>query len=161
MKVLPVAALPLDGANDLYTVYKAKKRPCLILGDGCADLPPELCRDRPSWQVAHTVIVAPYFGVELSGGRAGFPVPFVERVRNCEFPQFFWDILPHTGKESMLYFMQAQPIGKHLDSIECTSFKLSAQALCIIDEWMTWSFTGKDPDLEGFLFKARDLLLNQ
>lgn len=160
MKMLPVAAMPLNG-NELYTVYKAKKRPCLILGDGCSDLPKHLCEGRPSWQVAHTVLVAPYFGVEQDGGRAGFPPPFVERVKHCEFPQFFWDVLPHSGKESMLYLMQAQPIGKHFDSIECLPFTLSAKALCVIDEWMGWAFTGNDPDPYGFLFGARELLMNQ
>lgn len=159
MKALPVAAMPLYGDKDLYTVYTSKKRPCLILGDGCAELPKEIRRDRPSWQTAHTVIVAPYFGIEQGVGRAGFPAPFVDRVKQCEFPQFFWDILPHNSKESMLFFMQAQPIGKHLDSIELSPYKLSPEALCVIDEWLSWSFTGNPPDEEGFLFEARNLLL--
>lgn len=158
MNILPVAALPLL-TNELYTVYKAKKRPCLILGDGCSDFPGELCRDRPSWQVAHTVIVAPFFGIDSSAGRAGFPPGLVKRVKKCEFPQFFWDTLPHTGKESMMLLMQAQPIGKHEDSIECTPYKLSTEALCVMDEWLHWALSGTEPSPRGTLSVARDILL--
>lgn len=160
MKALPVAAFPLDGNNDLYTVYKAKSRPCLIIGDGCKDFPAELCAGRPGWQKADTVIVAPYFGVAQDGSRAGFPQPFVDRVVRCEFPQYFWDILPHTGKESLLNFMQSQPIGKHHDSIARTKYKLSDLALAVIDEWILWSFTGNPPTTDGPLSEARELLLN-
>jgi len=159
LRMLPVAALPLAGEKELYTVYKAKTRPCLILGDSWCDLPAEMCqKGRPIFQKTSTVIVAPYFGVSQDGTRAGFPPEFVDRVRRGMYPQFFWDVLPHSKKESFLFFAHAQPIGKHHDSLDLTKFKLSASALTIIDEWLAWYFTGNMP-IDGLLYDARELLL--
>jgi len=158
LNLLPVAALPLN-AGELYAVYKAKRRPCLILGDSWKELDQKLAKGRPIFQKTPVVTVAPFFGVEQDGSRAGFPPLFVERIRGLMYPQFFWDVLPHNGKESIMFFAHMQPVGRHHDSVELTNYKLSKEAFSLVSEWVSWYTTGQMPSGENdSLGEYRDLL---
>lgn len=53
-------------------------------------------------------------------------------------------MLPLPGKdESVLRMDHIQPVGRHHDSIELTDYRLGDDAMLIIDEWLTWIFTGQ------------------
>lgn len=81
---------------------------------------------------------------ERTGKRAGFNPEFVRRVRRGIYPQFMWDTLPVGGStaESILRLDHVQPIGRHHDSIEFTPYRLSEDALSILDEWLRWLIKG-------------------
>jgi len=141
---LPVAALP-EYPGEVRTVYRAKKRPAVILSEGGDEVPRALVLGKPRWQTAPTILVAPYYGAdEGRGTSSGFSSVFVGRIKSGEYPQFMWDMLPLTGKnESILRMDHIQPIGRHHDSIELTDYRLSDDAMMILDEWLTWIFTGQ------------------
>ena len=131
---LPVAAMTLY-QNEIWTVYRAKLRPCLVLGKTRNMVPKEAKRGQPKRNTAPTLLVAPYYGADRDGSRAGYNPEFIERVRHIRYPQFFIDILPIGGpKESLLRFDHLQPIGAHYDSIQKTGYCLNEEALEILDE---------------------------
>ena len=156
---LPVAAMPTY-PGEVRIVQRAKRRPALILSEGGHLLPKELTKGRPKYQVAPTLLVAPFYGGETSVKRGGFPKEFLERVRRCEFPQYMCERLPPKGtSESLLRFDHIQPIGRHHDSIEWTEFCLAQDAMAIIDEWITWVMTGLLPE-NGLVFPTRQQFLS-
>jgi hypothetical protein len=141
---LPVAALPVFG-NEVLIASRAKPRPALIICEGGEKVEKKLTLGKPHWQTAPTVLVAPYYGIdERTGKRAGFNPEFVKRVRRGIYPQFMWDTLPIGGSaaESILRLDHVQPIGRHHDSIEFTPYRLSEDALSILDEWLRWLIKG-------------------
>lgn len=142
---LPVAALPaVEG--EVYTVHRSKTRPALIVSTGGSEVPKPLRPSTtPRWQTAPTLLVAPFYGTERTDGRAGWHPPFIDRIRRCEYPQFMLDALPLPGStsESVLRFDHVQPIGRHHESYEPVGFCLSEDALLIVDEWLTWLWSGK------------------
>lgn len=146
---LPVAALP-HVAGEVKAVYRAKRRPALVLSVGGDDLPDSIKRDL-GWQAAPALLVAPYYGADQDGTRAGWPEPFVRRVSRGEYPQYAYDRLPIGGcNESILRLDHTQPIGNDPASYQLTEFELTADALGVIDEWFAWLVTGTlDP--EGIL----------
>lgn len=77
--------------------------------------------------------------------RSGWHVPFLDRIRTCEYPQFLLDSLPlpPDSTESVLRLDHAQPIGRHHDSYSPTKFKLSDDALDVVDEWLAWLHSGE------------------
>ena len=154
---LPVAGMP-SYPGEVRIIQRAKRRPALILGEGGFSLPKEITQGRPGWQISPTILVAPYYGGEQNGTRAGFPPLFLERVRRCEFPQFISELLPIGMGDSILYLNHIQSIGKHHDSIELTKFRLSEDAMAIMDEWITWITTGLLPK-NGLIFPVRQEFL--
>lgn len=158
---LPVAALPAFD-NEVNAIYRAKKRPALVICEGGDSVEKALTWGRPKWQTAPTILVAPYYGVSEGGSRAGFNPVFVDRVRRCEYPQFMWDQLPIGGNtaESLMRLNHVQPIGLHHDSIDVTNFQLSDEALAILDEWITWLIRG-DFDEDGLLNEFRTEMDNR
>ncbi len=151
---LPVAGMPVF-SREVRAIYRAKKRPVLILSEGGAIVPDNLTRGKPKSHTSPTFLVAPYYGSEADGSRAGYNPQFLERVRQCEFPQFISDMLPlGVGGESVLRMDHIQPIGRHYQSIEFTEHRLSEDALEIIDEWITWIMTGMLPE-DGLIDSAR------
>jgi len=140
---LPVAAMPLLG-GEVWAAYRAKKRPCLVIGSNNPAVDQSLTKGTPKKSTAPTVLVAPYYGVDRDGRRAGYKPEFVERVRHCEYPQFVWDRLPVAGgpDESILRLDHLQPIGAHNNSYKLSEFKLSDGALEIIDELIYWLIWG-------------------
>ncbi len=157
---LPVAALPLYD-SEVHTVYRAKKRPALIICEGGSAVEKSLTRGKPGWQTAPTVLVAPYYGIDEGHTRAGFNPEFIKRVRRCEYPQFMWDQLPIGGStsESLLRLDHIQPVGRHQDSIELTEYRLSEDALMILDDWLGWLIKG-NIDEESFLYSLKEDFLN-
>lgn len=145
---LPVAAMPLH-TGEVLTAYRAKKRPCLVIGCGGIPVDRGLVRGSPRSSTATTALVVPYYGVDQAGGRrSGYNPAFVERVRHGSYPQFFWDRLPISGpEESMLRLDHLQPIGTHHNSYEFSGFALDGEAMDVIDEflrWLIWGGVAKD-----------------
>jgi hypothetical protein len=157
---LPVAAMPIH-QGEMRTVHRAKVRPCLVLCEGGVTVDNRL---RPSssarWTTAPTLLVAPYYGTEMTAGRGGWYTPFVERIRRSEYPQYMLDTLPLGGSTaSVLRLDHVQPIGNHHDSHEALPHRLSDDALSIIDEWLEWLLTGH-LDETTTLSDIRELLLS-
>ncbi len=135
---LPVAAMLLS-KNEVWAAYRAKKRPCLILGASNAQIEKALTKGKPNHATAPTYIIAPYYGIQQNVNRSGYSAQFVERVRHCEYPQFFWDKLPKSGtEESLLRLDHIQPIGAHYQAFNISPYKLSDEALELIDEMLKW-----------------------
>jgi len=131
---LPVAAMTLSD-KEVWAAYRAKLRPCLILSKTRQIVEPEVRRNQPKRSTAQTFLVAPYYGIDQDGTRAGYNPEFVERVRHLRYPQFVWDMLPIGGvKESLLRLDHLQPVGRDYNSFEKTGYKLSADALEILDD---------------------------
>ena len=149
---LPVAAMTLN-EGEIWSAYRAKKRPCLVLSKLSPLVKKSLTRGKPNWMTAPTVLCAPYYGATL-GKRAGFSVEFITRIRHCEYPQFFWDILPHErGEESILRLDQLQPLGIHHNSYELSGYRLSDDALDVMDDfvrWVIWGGVRTDGMVAGF-----------
>ena len=142
---LPVAAMSLN-PGEVWAAYRAKVRPCLVIGKESPSVEKRLTRGKPNHSTAPTVLVAPYYGVDQVR-RAGYSPAFVERVRHCEYPQFLWDQLPTTGtkspRESILRLDHQQPIGTHRNSFRVSDFRLSKEALFeIVDELVSWLVRG-------------------
>lgn len=155
---LPVAGLPCY-QGEVRSVYRAKKRPLLILADPGQEIPRDLMAGKPKTLTAPTILGAPYYGVdEGTGTRAGYPPEFVKRVRHCEYNQFFWDKLPIGGSnESLLRVEHLQPVGFHYMSLEAQPWRLTDDTLAIMDDWLIWHLTGYLPS-DGSLKVAVDLL---
>lgn len=137
-------------AGEVQTVYRAKKRPCLVIGCGGVPVNTELVKRSPKRSTAKTTLVAPYYGVDRTGGRrAGYNPDFVERVRHGTYPQFFWDRLPISGSPegSILRLDHLQPVGTHSLSYEFSGHTIGAEAMEVIDEilrWLIWGGVDKD-----------------
>lgn len=140
---LPVAAMTLHH-REVWAGYRAKKRPCLVIGSISPEVDGALTRGMPKNSTAPTILAAPYYGVDIDGTRAGYKPEFVERVRHCEYPQFCWDCLPLEGgpNESILRLDHLQPIGTHHNSYELSEYRLSDEALEVIDELVRWLIWG-------------------
>ena len=146
---LPVAAMPLFG-SEILTGYRAKKRPCLVLGSQCRLVEDGYRRGMPKRSTAPVVLAAPYYGADKDGRRAGYNVELVNRIRHAKYPQFLVDSLPLGGsRESILRLDHLQPIGTHYNSYELSGYKLSEDALEIMDEWLNWL-------IYGFLLEEED-----
>lgn len=143
---LPVAALPTP-PGEVHLLQRAKRRPVLVLSVGGADVPRALRPGSARWQTAPTILVAPYYGGDAGGTRGGWPDAFVTRVRRCEYPQYLWDRLPVPGADaSILRLDHLQPIGRHSNTYEATRFRLSDEALELVDQYLGWLLTGElDP----------------
>lgn len=146
---LPVAAMP-HYAGEVKAVYRAKLRPAVVLSVGGSDLPPKLVAGL-GWQANAALLVAPYYGVDQTGTRGGWPEPFVRRIMRGEYPQYAYDRLPIGGcAESILRLDHTQPIGHDRASYQLTEYELTVEALGVLDEWFAWLVTGAlDP--EGIL----------
>ena len=136
---LPVAAMPLL-PGEVWAAYRAKKRPCLVLGSPSLPVNRSLTKGMPNRHTSPTLLVAPYYGIDRSTGRSGYKSDFVTSVRHCTVPQFVWDKLPIGGssKESILRLDQLHAVGNHYKTIEKTGFKLSEEALEVHDELFNW-----------------------
>ncbi len=157
--LLPVAAFP-SYPGEVRAVYRAKKRPVLVISSGSEQVPKNLRQGFPKWQTNPTILVAPYYGVESTHSRGGWPKKLVKRIRRCEYPQYFWDILPvsNSSKESVLRLDQLQPIGHHHDSLEWTKFRLNEEAMELLKDQITWFLWGKLPEDSVFLERREALL---
>lgn len=141
--LLPVAAMTKSD-SELWAAYRAKRRYCIVIGNASpVDVEKKLTQGKPNHSTAPTVLVAPYYGIGKKNSRAGYTEAFVERVRHCEYPQFQWDHLPiKNGESSILRLDQTQAIGAHSMSYELTGFKLSEEAMNILDDQLSWLIYG-------------------
>ena len=157
--LLPVAALP-SYPGEFRAVYRAKKRPVLVIGSGGVDIPKTLRQGFPKWQTSPTILVAPFYGADKIGYRAGWPQKLIDRIQRCEYPQYLWDKLPiHTEtEESILRLDQIQPIGKHHFSLDWTKHRLSDEAITLLQKQITWLLWGRLPE-DGDFLEIRELLL--
>ena len=157
--ILPVAALPAY-QGEIRTVYRAKKRPVLVISCGGPDIPRGLRIGAARWQTAPTLLVAPYYGAEPSATRGGWKEEFVNRIRRCEYPQYLWDKLPISSstEESILRLDHIQPIARNPDACESTPYCISEEAFTVLDEWLLWLFKEKLPE-DGVLLDVRKGLM--
>lgn len=157
---LPVAGLP-QYPGETYVALRAKRRPALVISTGGASVPESLRRGGARYQTAPTLLVAPYFGADRDGTRAGWDPVLVDRIRRCEYPQYVWDQLPLGGSAvSILRLDHIQPLGNLHSSYELTDWRLTPDALSVIDEWVDWLVSGADVPLEGVLDDLRKLLMD-
>lgn len=133
---LPVAALP-HAKGEVLAVYKAKRRPVLVLSHPSAEVSKKLTDSK--WQRHRTVLVAPYYGGDQDGSRGGWRAELLAPIRRAVFPQFMWDRLPlGSVQESVLRFDEVQPLGFDPSAYVLTGFRLSEDALKIVYDWRTW-----------------------
>jgi hypothetical protein len=153
---LPVAALPLF-EGEVLSVYKAKKRPLLVVSIGGPETPKAITIGSPKWQTMPAMLVAPFYGAVFDGRRAGFNEEFIRRVRRCEYPQYWYDRLPigWPTEESILRLDHLQPFPLFDQSYQWTPYCLSKDALMILDEWLQWLIEGFLPD-DSILGMYRD-----
>ena len=155
---LPVAGLP-HYPGEVRLVYRAKRRPTLVLGVGGTEIPRPLRTGSARYQTNSTILAAPYYGADLGGSTGGWRPEFVDRIRRCEYPQYMWDSLPISGRrESILRLDHLQPVGKHGPSYELTDYELDAGALSVVDDYLTWLLQGALP-IDSLLIDLRKELL--
>ncbi len=143
---LPVAAMPLH-SGEVWAAYRAKRRPCLIIGSAPLRVDPALTRGMAGHSTAPTVLAAPYYGATRDGQRGGYNPAFVERIRHCDYPQFLWDQLPISGvEESILRLDHLQPIGNHYSAYQLSEYRLSDNALEVVDELFRLLIWGEIPE---------------
>jgi hypothetical protein len=136
---LPVAGLPLS-PTESYMVRRGKDRPALVLSLGGAGVPPT--RGSAKWQTQRAFLVAPFYGADQDGTRAGWQPAFVDRIRHGEYPQYVWDKLPVTGSDvSILRLDHTFAIGSDPAGYQALPFRLSDNALRFIDDWIRWLIT--------------------
>jgi hypothetical protein len=157
---LPVAALP-QYPGERWGVYRVKKRPAIIIGSGGNKVDQFLTEGKAKWQTNRTLIVAPYYGADEGGKRAGFNPAFVDRIRRCEYPQFMWDKLPIAGStvESILRLDHVQPVGRSQDAIEFMPYRLGAKAMLLFDQWLDWLIKGT-LDVNSEFEEIRNILMD-
>lgn len=147
---LPVAAMPLHG-NEVWAAYRAKMRHCLVIGSVSPSVDKSLTRGKPKHSTAPTILIAPFYGVELDGQRAGYTPQLIEKVRHLEYPQFLWDKLPPDNRDSLLRLDHLQPIGTGYGSYKLTGYRLSRDALEIVDELFQWLIWERPPPEDGLI----------
>jgi hypothetical protein len=144
---LPVAGMPTF-KDEVKCVYRAKKRPALILSTGGKEISKDLNKNKPNRITSQYLIVAPYYGNEQNETKGGH---FSENLRNLAvkaiYPQSFVEFLPFEKKptESILRFDHCISIGSHHDSIQRTGIVLTKGALEIIDQWFEWFISNIEP----------------
>jgi hypothetical protein len=142
---LPVAGLP-HFQDEVRLVYRAKRRPLLILSGSGSPVDPALRFGAARHQTNPTILAAPYYSCESRWNRA-----FVERIMRCAYSQYMFDILPiPSGRESILRLNHVQPIGAHSEAYELTGYCLSAPALAVVEQQFRWF-------RQGALEKATEL----
>jgi len=155
---LPVAALP-NHPRSVRALYLAKRRPALVIATPGPGVERRFRRGFPSYQTAKTMLVAPYYGADQDGTRAGWPPALVQRIRWGEYPNYICERLPLRGsEESILRLDQVQPLGTDPTVFDLTDYRLTQDALKIVDDWLTWHIHGGIPE-ESFLLDAREALL--
>lgn len=159
-KTLPVPALP-EWKGQRFIVSRGKIRPVVVVSTAGPDLPKELRSGLASYQTAPSMLVAPYYGADQDGTRGGYPPELRERFRHAEYPRFMWESLPLADvKESVLRVDHIFPMGTDPAGYELTRYRLSKDALIILDEWLTWLMSGNaTPPADSLLADIRNALM--
>lgn len=155
---LPVAALPLR-KDEHYSVQRAKVRPVLILATPGTVIEKEY-KALLNTKAHHPLyLVAPYYGADQNGLRAGIPEVFASRIKGCAYSQYMWEKLPENNdKQSILRLDQIQPIEPAIMAFNCTHYRLSEDAGLIMDEWLQWHLSQLEPDPDGLFIEYRNSL---
>lgn len=125
---LPVAALP-SHPGCVRAIYMARRRPALVIAAAGPKVERRLHKGFPAYQTARTILVAPYYGTEQDGTRAGWPPALVQRIRWGEYPQYICDRLPLPGSdESILRLDHIQPLGSDPTVCDLTDYRLTVDA---------------------------------
>lgn len=142
---LPVAAMTPNN-REVWAAYRAKRRPCIVLGLKGKPVDKSLTKNKPKRATSPTIIVAPFYGVDQNTeARAGYSDAFVERVKHLVYPQFHWDMLPLPGAcESILRLDQIQPIGITYPTYWLSGYCLSNSGLNVIDDLIRKNLLGLD-----------------
>ena len=158
-KNLPVAALP-QYKGEIHLTRRAKLRPVLVVGEGAPEVDRKsVAPGSPKSQTNPTLLVAPYYGADQDGTRAGWPRGFVARMQSCEYPQYMVERLPLPGPtESVLRFDHSLSIGRHYNWYVWTDYRLTEGALEVVDQWFDWFRYGTLTD-ESTLGAARKILM--
>lgn len=137
---VPVAGLTLrDG--EYAVVQKGKVRPALVIRAQPA-APPAAAGDA-KWLHVASLLVAPFFGADRDGMRAGVAPDLLDQVRWLKWPQFLWDQLPVSGSSvSLLRLDRAFTVGRHQDSVSWTEHVLSANAIEFVQQQFVWLNSG-------------------
>ncbi|WP_437333524.1 hypothetical protein [Sorangium sp. So ce394] len=144
----------------MYMIQRAKLRPAIVVSVE----PPVVSAPvgAPEWQVSQTVYVAPAYGCDQDGSRAGWNPEFLKRIKMCMYPQYMLDRLPLPGSElSVVRFDQVQPMARSHKSIIPTDYRLSDEAVSLIHDWMMWVYTGEvqvDSVLDIFQTEMKEML---
>lgn len=140
---LPVASMPLR-SGETYLVKRGKLRPAVVIAMEGVAVEDHLKRSGASWQHRPALLVAPYYGVEADGTRAGWDPEFVARIQRAEYSQYVWDILPIGGSDegSILRLDHVFPIGADAANWLLTDYRLRSDALTYLDEWLSWHTNG-------------------
>lgn len=151
---LPVSGMPRTHRGEYWSAFRSKVRPCIVIGTSMDEVPTGLTIGMPNANTAHTIIVAPFYGIN-NGTRAGFNPAFVERVRFLEYRQFFYDQLPHaTGIPSILRLDHIMPVGAHSKSYKHLGYGLSEEATQVLEDLLKWNFLdGVSHDSEILTYK--------
>jgi hypothetical protein len=122
-----------------------KSRPVIVLAQTQVKVEQALRQGQPSYQHTDCFLVAPYFGADKNGHRAGFRPELIEKVRHCTYPHLLWDSLPirSSTQNSILRLDQVQPIVDHHHYRIHTGFRLSEDAMDVLDEFLHWHLTGE------------------
>lgn len=138
-EAVPVAAIPAR-PDEVQLVYRAKRRPGIVLG---FPEPPEVPGGGTSWINRKVMLVAPCYGARQDGRRAGWPAVLVDSIRRCQHSQFVWDKLPCGGAdESIVCLDRPVAVVENSATVEFLGFKLSGDAIEVVDEWARWCGTG-------------------
>jgi len=155
---LPLAAIP-----EPQYMFPGKVRPALVIGH-IHERIPKAIRDQASWQTRPSYLLAPYFGVEADGNRAGWPLGFVDRIRQAGYPQYFWDHLPpglpllkQSGCTSVMRLDQTYPSTRKPAVYVPTGWALSVEAQKVIKDWIRWQI-GNSPTPNGPIDEFRKIL---
>ena len=160
VSTLPVAGLPLrDG--ETFLVRRGKIRPAVVVAMPGGAIDPTLKRNSASWQYKPAVLMAPYYGVQADGTRAGWNPEFVSRIQRAEYSQYVWDILPEGGlaEGSIMRLDHLFPVGNDPANWMLTGYRLRGDALAILDEWLSWHLSGTLIE-NGVLNYVRTELIN-
>lgn len=140
---LPVAAIPhWDDVS--WKIAAVKPRPVIVIAQTQVKVDAALRKGSPNYQHQDCFLVAPYFGADQNGARAGFRPELVDKIRHCTYPHLLWDSLPHktSTPNSILRLDQLQPMVNHYQYHLHTGFRLGDDAMDILDEFLRWHLTG-------------------
>ena len=156
VSTLPVAGLPLRH-GETFLVRRGKTRPAVVLATSGTPVDQQFKRNAASWQHRPALLAAPYYGVQADGTRGGWNSKFVSRIQRAEYSQYVWDILPKGGlpEGSILRLDHLFPVADDAANWKLTDYRLRDEALAILDEWLSWHFSGSLIE-DGILDFARN-----
>lgn len=141
---LPVAGVTaIDGEH--FFLMRAKKRPAVVIGNCENTVPKNLRTKGLKWHTSKTFLVAPYYSVSSRSGSAAWQKELVRFIRYGTYPQFMWDRLPVNSDDagSILRLDHVQPVGDMVGTYKATRFKLSDEAIEVIEDWLMWFRRGQ------------------